>query len=311
MVDLELPAVETGQVQIAVEYSSVNYKDALAGTGKGAILRRFPLIGGIDLAGTVSASEDERFQAGDPVLVTGCGLSETDNGGYTQSAIVNADHVVPLPADLTTREAMALGTAGFTAALCLTRMEALGQSPDMGPVVVTGASGGVGSLALQIFSQAGYDVHAITGKLEQFDFLIELGAKQCLSRHDLFWGQRPLETHRWAGAVDTVGDEMLAGLTRVIAPWGSIASCGLAAGHELHTTVMPFIIRGVSLIGINSAGCPMALRKNIWQKLAGDLKPALLDRIVTREVSLEQLPEVFDLMLDGDSAGRTVVNLER
>ena len=311
VVDLDLPELEAGQVQIGVEYSSVNYKDALAGAGKGAILRRFPLIGGIDLAGTVEASEDDRFQSGDPVLVTGCGLSETDNGGYTQHAIVNADHIVPLPSGMTTREAMALGTAGFTAGLCLVRMEALGQTPDMGPVVVTGASGGVGTLALQIFSQADYDVHAISGKLEQFDLLIELGAKQCLSRHDLYWGQRPLETHRWAGAVDTVGDEMLAGLTRVVAPWGSIASCGLAAGHELHTTVMPFIIRGVSLIGINSAGCPMPLRKKIWHRLATDLKPALLDRIVTREVDLDQLPEVFDLMLDGDSAGRTVVNLRR
>ncbi len=311
LVDLPVTDPKPGQVQIAVEYSSVNYKDALAGTGKGAILRQFPLIGGIDLAGVVSHSADPRYSEGDGVLVTGCGLSETLDGGYTQIATVDADHLVALPQGLTSWEAMAMGTAGFTAGLCLERMQALGQSPEMGPIVVTGASGGVGSMALQIFSQAGYDVHAITGKLKRFDYLIDLGAKQCLSRHDLYWGQRPLETHRWAGAVDTVGDEMLAGLSRVIAPWGNIACCGLAAGPELHTTVMPLIIRGVSLIGINSAGCPMNLRQKIWQKLASDLKPPLLDRIATREVGLEQLQEVFTLILEGDSTGRTVVNPRR
>ncbi|MEM6575938.1 MAG: acryloyl-CoA reductase, partial [Pseudomonadota bacterium] len=248
------------------------------------------------------------FQEGDAVLATGCGLSETVDGGYTEIATVSGDKVVPLPEGLSPREAMGLGTAGFTAGLCLLRMEAVGQAPDMGPVVVTGASGGVGTLALQVFTQAGFDVHAISGKSARFDLLIELGAKQCLSRRDLHWGQRPLETHRWAGAVDTVGGEMLAGLTRVIAPWGSIASCGLAGGHELHTTVMPFIIRGVSLLGINSAGCPMPLRRQVWERLATDLKPALLDQIITREVTLKQLPEVFELLLSGESVGRTVVH---
>lgn len=306
--ELPVPELDDGEVRIAVEYSSVNYKDALAGAGKGAILRRFPLVGGIDLAGHVAASRHSDFQEGDAVLATGCGLSETVDGGYTQIATVSGDKVVPLPEGLSPREAMGLGTAGFTAGLCLLRMEAVGQAPDMGPVVVTGASGGVGTLALQVFTQAGFDVHAISGKSARFDLLIELGAKQCLSRRDLHWGQRPLETHRWAGAVDTVGGEMLAGLTRVIAPWGSIASCGLAGGHELHTTVMPFIIRGVSLLGINSAGCPMPLRRQVWERLATDLKPALLDQIITREVTLKQLPEVFELLLSGESVGRTVVH---
>ncbi len=306
--ELPVPELADGEVRIDVEYSSVNYKDALAGTGKGAILRRFPLVGGIDLAGAVSASRSSDFKEGDPVLVTGCGLSETADGGYTQVATVAGDKVVPLPDGLSAREAMGLGTAGFTAGLSLLRMEAVGQVPELGPIVVTGASGGVGTLALQVFSQAGFDVHAISGKSARFDLLIELGAKQCLSRRDLHWGQRPLETHRWGGALDTVGGEMLAGLTRVIAPWGSIASCGLAGGHELHTTVMPFIIRGVSLLGINSAGCPMPLRRQVWERLSSDLKPALLDRIITREVTLQQLPEVFELILGGESLGRTVVN---
>lgn len=307
LLEIPLKDPEAGQIQVQVAYSSVNYKDALAGTGSGAILRRFPLIGGIDLAGTVCASRDQRFSEGDHILVTGCGLSETLDGGYTTVATVDADHALALPDTLTHREAMGLGTAGFTAALCLHRMQALGQAPEQGPVVVTGASGGVGSLALQVFSQAGFDVHAISGKVAQFDRLIDLGAKQCLSRHDLHWGQRPLETHRWAGAVDNVGHDMLAGLTRVIAPWGNIAACGVAGGLELQTTVMPFIIRGVSLIGINSAGCPMAIRRQIWDRLATDLKPRLLDQIITREVGLAQLPEIFDLMLSGDSMGRTVV----
>ncbi len=306
---LDPDALTAGEVDIAVKYSSVNYKDALAGTGKGKILRTAPLNGGIDLAGRVLESSDDRFAAGDAVLATGCGLSETLDGGYAERARLPAAAVVPLPEGLSTREAMALGTAGFTAALCLERMEAAGQDPDLGPVVVTGATGGVGMLALQVFTAAGYEVHAITGKVERFHFLEQLGARQCISRDRLYWGQRPLEKARWAGAVDNVGDEMLAGLTRVIKPWGNIASCGLAGGIELHTTVMPFVIRGVSVLGINSAGCPYPLRLKLWQRLAGELKPPMLDQIATREVTLEQLPEVFEIMLAGDSFGRTVVRI--
>ncbi len=307
--DVTLEHLSPGEVTIETEYSSVNYKDALAGTGKGRILRRSPLSGGIDVAGTVVESSDERFAEGDPALVTGCGLSETRDGGYSERLRVAADDVVPLPAGMSAREAMGLGTAGFTAALCLYRMEANGQNPDMGPVVVTGATGGVGMLALQVFAAAGYEVHAITGKVERFHFLTELGASQCISRDKLYWGQRPLEKSRWAGAVDNVGDEMLAGLTRVIKPWGSIASCGLAGGVELHTTVMPFVIRGVSLVGINSAGCPYPIRAQLWKRLASELKPPKLDEIITREVTLDQLPEVFEIMLAGDSFGRTVVRI--
>lgn len=298
-----------GEVLIKVAYSSVNYKDALAGTGKGRILRESPLNGGIDAAGYVVASTDAAFKEGDPVLCTGSGLSETRDGGYAEYARLQAQWTIPLPSGLTLRESMILGTAGFTAALSLYRMQQNGQTPEMGPIVVTGASGGVGMLALDILTRAGYEAHAISGKLEHFDDLIALGAKQCISRKDLYWGQRPLETSRWAGAIDNVGGDMLAGLTRVIHPYGNIACCGNAASIELATTVMPLIIRGVSLLGIASAGTARDIRDAIWQHLATDWRPAHLDRIVTREVTLEGLPSVFDTMLAGDSFGRTVVKL--
>jgi putative YhdH/YhfP family quinone oxidoreductase len=306
---LALADLGEGEVDVRVAWSSVNYKDALAGTGKGKILRRSPLVGGIDLAGHVVASRDARWREGDAVLLTGCGLSETRDGGYAEFARVPAQWVVPLPAGLTLREAMVLGTAGFTAGLSLHRMLANGQRPELGPVVVTGASGGVGMLALDILTRAGFEAHAISGKPEQFDFLQSLGARQCISRHGLYWGQRPLETPRWGGAIDNVGGEMLDGLTRVIQPYGCIASCGLTGGHELHSTVMPFIIRGVSLLGIASAGTAYDIRRQVWERLASDWKPAHLERIATREVGLDGLPDVFATMLAGNSFGRTVVAL--
>jgi putative YhdH/YhfP family quinone oxidoreductase len=298
-----------GEVVIKVAYSSVNYKDALAGSGKGKILRESPLNGGIDVAGYVVASNDAQFKEGDQVLCTGCGLSETRDGGYAEYARLQSKWTIALPAGLTLRESMVLGTAGFTAALSLYRMCQNGQTPEMGPIVVTGATGGVGSLAIDILTRAGFEAHAISGKVEHFDDLIALGAKQCLSRKDLYWGRRPLETSHWAGAIDNVGGDMLSGLTRVIHPYGNIASCGLAASHELQTTVMPFIIRGVSLLGIASAGTARNIRDEIWQHLAADWKPAHLAKIATREVTLDDLPRVFDTMLAGGSFGRTVVKL--
>jgi putative YhdH/YhfP family quinone oxidoreductase len=307
--DMSADDLTPGEVLVKVAYSSVNYKDALAGSGKGRILRSSPLNGGIDVAGYVVASTDPAFKEGDPVLCTGSGLSETRDGGYADYARLDAKWTIALPAGLTLRESMILGTAGFTAALSLYRMEQNEQHPDQGPVVVTGASGGVGSLAIAILAKAGYEAHAITGKVEQFDWLIGLGARQCIARKDLHWGQRPLETSRWAGAIDNVGSEMLAGLTRVIHPYGNIASCGLAAGHDLATTVMPFIIRGVSLLGIASSGTARPTRERIWERLAGDWKPDTLETICTREVTLEQLPTVFDGMLAGGSLGRTLVNI--
>ncbi len=306
---LQLGDLSPGEVVIKVAYSSVNYKDALAGTGKGKILRESPLVGGIDVAGHVVESSDAKFKEGDAVLVTGCGLSETRDGGYAQYARLESKWVIALPKGLTPREAMVLGTAGFTAGLSLHRMQQNGQVPSMGPIVVTGATGGVGSLAIDILTRAGYEAHAISGKLEHFDDLIALGAKQCISRKDLYWGQRPLETSRWAGAIDNVGGEMLSGLTRVIHPYGNIASCGLAADAALATTVMPFILRGVSLLGIASAGTARDVRDAVWERLAGEWKPAHLDRIATREVGLDGLPGVFETMLAGGSFGRTVVAL--
>jgi putative YhdH/YhfP family quinone oxidoreductase len=298
-----------GEILVKVAYSSVNYKDALAGTGKGKILRQFPLNGGIDVAGYVAASTDPAFKEGDEVLCTGCGLSETRDGGYAEYARLESKWTIPLPTGLTLREAMALGTAGFTAALSLFQLVRNGQTPEMGPVVVTGATGGVGSLAIDILTRAGFEAHAITGKVEQFDWLIGLGAKQCIAREGLHWGQRPLETARWAGAIDNVGGDMLAGLTRVMRPYGSIASCGLAASADLATTVMPFIIRGLSLLGIASAGTARPIREQVWERLAGDWKPAHLDKVAWREVGLPELPAIFDTMLTGGSLGRTVVRV--
>ena len=304
---IDLDDLNAGEVTIRTAYSSVNYKDALAGTGKGKILRQYPLVGGIDVAGYVEETRDPRFKEGDEVLVTGCGLSETRDGGYSEKQRLEAEWVIPLPSGLSLREAMGLGTAGFTAALCLYRMECNGQDPDAGPIVVTGATGGVGMIAIDIYTRAGYEVHAISGKVDRFDFLQKLGAQQCVSRHDLHLGDKPLERGVWAGAVDNVGGDMLASLTRVIKPWGNISACGMAGGMKVQTTVMPFIIRGIGLLGINSSGCPYGIRARLWERLADDLKPAHLDDIVTRAVGLDELPSVFNTMLAGESFGRTLV----
>lgn len=297
-----------GEVVIRVAYSSVNYKDALAGTGTGKILRTFPLVGGIDVAGHVVASHDRRYREGDPVLVTGCGLSETRDGGYAEYARLEARWVIPLPAGLTLRESMILGTAGFTAGLALFRMRENRQTPALGPLAVTGATGGVGSLAVDIFTRAGFEVHAISGKADQADWLRSLGAREVLGREALST-TRPLESARFGGGLDNVGGAMLASLLAQTTPYGNVASAGLAATHELATTVMPFIIRGVSLLGVASAGTARDVREQVWAHLAGDWKPAHLDRICTREVTLEALPEVFATMLAGGSLGRTLVRL--
>ncbi len=301
--------LSSGDLLLRVEWSSVNYKDALAGSGKGKILRRSPLNGGIDLAGVVLQSESERFQPGDKVIVTGNDLSETRDGGYSEIARVESSSAIPLPAGLSTREAMILGTAGFTAALSLYRMEANGQTPDAGPIVVTGATGGVGSIAINLLHRAGYEVHAISGKTADFDWLEALGAQQCISRHDLHWGQNPLEKALWAGCIDNVGGDMLAGISRVIKLWGNIACCGMAGSPGLHTTVFPLILRGVSLLGISSNNCPYDLRVILWDRLANEWKPPKLEQIQTLETDLTGLPAVFENMVSGGSRGRTIVRL--
>ena len=306
---VSLDELSPGEVVIRAQWSSVNYKDALAGSGKGRILRQFPLIGGIDVAGTVVSSESPDFSPGDAVLVTGCGQSETRDGGYAHLVRAEAGSVIPLPEGLNLREAMIIGTAGFTAALALLRMERLRQRPEQGPIVVTGASGGVGMLGIDILTRAGYEAHAITGKIEHLDFLTALGARQVISRDKLHWGQRPLEPTHWAGALDGVGGEMLEGLTRVIQPRGCIASYGMAGGTELHTTVMPFILRAVSLVGVSASTAPRDDREAVWSRLAGPWRPAHLEKIATRDVTLDQLPDVFSDLLAGRAFGRTLVRL--
>ena len=303
---VSLDDLSPGEVVVKAAYSSVNFKDALAGTGEGKILRRFPLVGGIDVAGHVVASTDAKFKEGDAVLVTGCGLSETRDGGYGEYARLESKWVIPLPSGLSLRESMILGTAGFTAALALLRMTENRQTPDLGPLAVTGATGGVGSLAVDIFSRAGFEVHAISGKPEHADYLKEIGATQVLGR-DALATTRPMESAQFGGGLDNVGGPMLGSLLAQTAPYGNVASAGLAATAELDTTVMPFIIRGVSLLGVASAGTARDIRERVWQHLADDWKPQHLDRICTREVGLQQLPEVFPTMLAGGSLGRTLV----
>jgi putative YhdH/YhfP family quinone oxidoreductase len=303
-----LDDLSPGEVVIAAEWSSANYKDALAGTGQGKILRRFPLVGGIDVAGHVVASTDPAFREGDAVLATGCGLSETRDGGYSRYVRLESRWTIPLPAGLTLRESMVLGTAGFTAALALHRMLDNRQSPGMGPLCVTGATGGVGSLAVDIFSRAGFEVHAISGKADQHGYLRAIGAREVHGR-DALSTTRPLESARFGGGLDNVGGPMLASLLAQTAPYGNVASAGLAATADLHTTVMPGIIRGVSLLGVASGGTARDIRDAIWTRLGGDWKPAHLDRICTREAGLAELPGVFARMLAGGSLGRTVVRI--
>lgn len=303
---ISLDDLNPGEVVIKTEYSSVNFKDALAGTGQGKILRKFPLVGGIDVAGHVVASSDPAFKEGDAVLVTGSGLSETRDGGYAAYARLEARWVIPLPAGLSLRESMILGTAGFTAALALYRMLDNRQTPELGPLAVTGATGGVGSLAVDIFSSAGFEVHAISGKADQADYLKSLGAAQVLGR-DTLATTRPMESVRFGGGLDNVGGGMLTSLLAQTAPYGNVASAGLVASHELPTTVMPFIIRGVSLLGVASAGTARGIRDDIWRHLADDWKPKRLEAICTRETALDGLPEVFNGMLSGQSFGRTLV----
>lgn len=305
---IALDDLSPGEVVIRTAYSSINFKDALAGTGEGKILRSFPLVGGIDVAGHVVASTASKFKEGDPVLVTGCGLSETRDGGYSEYARLEAQWVIPLPGGLSLRESMILGTAGFTAALALYRMLDNRQTPDLGPLAVTGATGGVGSLAVDIFSRAGFEVHAISGKPEHAGYLKAIGASEVLGREAL-GTRRALESVHFGGGLDNVGGPMLASLLAQTNAYGNVASAGLAASPDLDATVMPFIIRGVSLLGVASAGTARDIREAIWQHLASDWKPVHLNRICTREATLAQLPEIFPTMLAGGSFGRTLVTL--
>jgi acrylyl-CoA reductase (NADPH) len=308
VVSATLDEISPGDVVIKAAYSSVNYKDALAATGTGKIIRRFPLIAGIDVAGTVLSSSDARYREGQPVLVTGYDLGVAHDGGFSHIVRVPGDWVVPVPDGLTPFDVMAIGTAGFTAALSIVEMEHNGLTPDQGPVIVTGATGGVGSLAIQLLAARGYNVTALTGKDSEHDFLRSLGATDVLSRHGLQMGTRPLEKPLWAGAVDAVGGDILAWLTRTTMYNGSIANSGLTGGTDLRTTVLPFILRGVKLLGIDSVMCPAPKRRDVWQRLASDIKPRAL-QAVAKEIALEDLPDAFATLLRGDARGRFVVRV--
>jgi len=307
---LALDDLSPGEVVVRVAYSSVNYKDALAATGAGRILRRSPLVGGIDLAGCVETSTDARYKTGDVVIVTGCGLSEVHDGGYAQYARVAGDWVIPCPDGLDARLAMGVGTAGFTAALAIQKMELNGLRPGTGPVVVTGASGGVGSMAVDMLHGRGYEVAAVSGKADADEYLRSLGAGQILRRQEIDYGKKPMERATWAGAIDNVGGETLTWLTRTMQPGGSIVSIGLAGGAELNTTVMPFILRGINLLGVSSSGTQRALRLLVWQRIATDLKPRHFDKLIAREIAFDRLPEVFSQYLDAKVIGRTVVRID-
>lgn len=299
-----------GEVLVAVEYSSLNYKDGLAVTGSGKIVRAFPMVPGIDFAGRVLASDAAIFQAGDQVILTGWGVGERYWGGYAQQARVKADWLVRMPDGLDAEKAMAIGTAGLTAMLCVMTLEEAGITPDRGQVLVTGAAGGVGSVSVALLNALGYRVAAVTGRASSHDYLRQLGASEIVTREEMSAPARPLETQRWAGAIDTVGGDILA---RVLAETdydGAVAACGLAASFKLNTTVMPFILRNVSLRGVDSVSCPLARRETAWQRLAG-LLPAQTYESFSRIVSLEQVPEVAAQILAGQIQGRVLVDPNR
>ena len=307
--DMRIDDLTPGEVVVRVSHSTINYKDALAATGAGKILRRYPLNGGIDLAGSVVSSSDVDIEPGTRIVVNGCGLSETLDGGYAEFARVPAAACVPLPDGISNAQSMQIGTAGYTAALAIHRMEQNGQRPENGPVVVTGATGGVGSLAIDMLDGRGYEAVAVTGKADEADYLQSIGARRVLLRGEIDLGSRPLEKAEWAGAIDNLGGDILAWLTRTVDYGGNIASIGLAASPALETTVVPFILRAVCLLGINSVETPRDLRLAVWSRLANDLKPTRLDRIGHNEIAFDELPGAFQDYLDGKVTGRTVVRI--
>jgi acrylyl-CoA reductase (NADPH) len=309
MADMTLDQLDPGEVVIRTACSSINFKDALAATGTGKIIRRFPCNGGIDGAGVVESSSDPAFKPGDPVICTSYDVGVAHDGGYSAYMRVPAAWVVKMPAGLTAHEAMALGTAGFTAGLAVARMEANGLKPANGSVIVNGATGGVGSVAVDILSRLGYHVVALTGKEAETDYLKRLGAREVMLRSSLDLAKvKPLDKATWAGAVDNLGGEVLAWMASTMQIGGTIASIGLAASHTFNTTVMPFILRGVTLCGVDSVNCPMPLRREVWNRLGSDMKPQHLPDM-TRTIEFEALPGAFDAFIKGAVRGRTVVSI--
>ena len=308
MVEMDIDELSAGDVTLRVAYSSINYKDALAATGQGKIIRAYPRIGGIDLAGRVAASGDARFREGDEVIVHGFGIGVDADGGHAEYARVPGDWVLPLPAGVSLLDAATIGVAGYTAALSIHLLELNGLRPGSGAVVVSGATGGVGSIAIDMLSRCGYRTTAITGKDSEHDYLRQLGAAEVLARKSLELGTRALEKPLWAGALDSVGGDFLGWLTRSMQPYGSIACFGNTGGAELHTTVIPFLLRGVRLLGI-VANSPMPLRRIVWQRIATDLRPRHLDKIA-HIIALEELPAACARQLNAQTRGRTVIKLQ-
>ncbi|MCC6391033.1 MAG: oxidoreductase [Bryobacterales bacterium] len=306
--DLSQDSLPPGDVLIRVTHSSLNYKDGLAVTGRPGVVRTFPMVPGIDLAGTVVESSSPAFTAGQSVVVTGCGTSETIWGGYAQMARMKAEHVVPLPEGLTMVRAMGVGTAGFTAMQSVMALEAHGLKPGGKPVVVTGAAGGVGSVAIAILAKLGYTVVASTGRAEETAYLKSLGAAEIIGREVLSGPGKPLDPERWAGAVDSVGGDTLAGIIRTLAIGSSVASCGLAGGPKLNTTVFPFILRGVNLLGIDSVRASNATRRAIWQRISTDLPIDKLDSAI-HTAPLSRIQELGERILAGKTRGRTVIDV--
>ncbi len=307
--DVPFESLPEGEILVRVKYSCLNYKDGLAVTGKPGVIRKFPMVPGIDLAGHVEESSSPEFKAGDPVVVTGCGLAETAWGGYAEYARVKTEWAVPVPPAISLQQTMAIGTAGFTAMQCVMGLEAHGAAPGGREIVVTGAAGGVGSIAVALLAKLGYNVVASTGRAETHDYLKSLGAASIIDRSVLSApSQRPMDAERWGGAVDTVGGDTLAGIIRTLAVNCSVAACGLAGGANLPTTVFPFILRGVNLLGINSVFVSKAERLKVWSRLAADLDLQKLDSMTT----VHPLSEVFDLgarILKGEVRGRTVLEI--
>jgi acrylyl-CoA reductase (NADPH) len=297
-----------GDVTVRVEWSTLNYKDGLAVTGKAPVVRRFPMIAGIDFAGTVEASSHPQWKAGDKVICDGWGLGETHLGAYAEKARVKGDWLVRLPEGMSSREAMAIGTAGYTAMLSVLALEKYGLTPSHGPIIVTGAAGGVGSVATAILSKLGYRVVASTGRMAEADYLKELGAAEVIDRAELSGPAKPLAKERWAGGIDSVGSTTLANVLSMTKYGGAVAACGLAAGMDLPTSVAPFILRGVCLLGIDSVMCPIERRKIAWSRLASDLDRGKLTEI-TQEIGLDEVVGAGAKILAGQVRGRIVVKI--
>lgn len=308
---IKLEQLTEGDVTVEVHYSSVNFKDALATTGRGKIMKRYPLNAGIDASGIVLESRNPDFKPGQKVLVAGAGTGENFDGGFSEVLRAHGESVVPLPEGLNLREAMILGTAGFTAALALHRMLENHQDPKMGPILVTGASGGVGSFAVQLFSQMGFQVHAVSGKHEAIRYLKDLGAEKVIPPAELGLGSRPLESVKFGGVVDNVGGQLLAQAIAHTQLWGNICCIGLAASHELHATVMPLILRGVSLIGVSSNNTPHALRVQLWNKLAREWKPRALEKTLARTVELKDAMAACEDLMHRRVTGRILVRIRQ